>query len=59
MDAVIISDVETGVMESITPVHVVSNHPGQEDKDTTRIKDAAPPVKTAASNTKMVKRLSF
>ena len=54
MDVVIDSDVETGVMDWTTPVHVASNHPGQ---DTTEIKDAVPPVQTAASKIKKVKRL--
>ena len=56
MDALINTDVETGVMDMNTPVHVASNHPGQ---DTMTIKDAVPPVQTAASKIKMVKRLSF
>ena len=56
MDPMIISDVETIVMEGTTPVHVASNHPGQEE---TLIKDAVPPVQTAASKIKMVKKTLF
>ena len=52
----IISDVETGVMEMNTPVHVASNHPG---KDTMELKDAVPPVQTAASKIKKVKKTLF
>ena len=39
-----------------TPVHVASNHPGQEP---TEIKDAVPPVQTAASKIKKVKKTLF
>ena len=56
MDAMIITDVETGVMDVNTPVHVVSNHPGKEK---TLIKYAVPPVQTAASKIKKVKKTLF
>ena len=57
MDPLIISDVETVVMEMNTPAHVASNHPG---KDTTMmVKDAVPPVQTAASKIKKVKKTLF
>ena len=49
------TDVETGVMEKNTPVHVAMN-PGQES---TGIKDAVPPVQTAASKIKKVKKTLF
>ena len=55
VDPLIIGDVETIVMDMNTPVHVAIN-PGE---DPNGIKDAVPPVQTAVSNTKMVKRLSF
>ena len=55
MDAKMITDVETGVLEMNTPVHVAMN-PGQEKM---RIKDAVPPVQTAASKIKKVKKDSF
>ena len=51
-----ITDVEIGVMDWTTPVHVASNHPG---KDQTGIKDAVPPVQTAASKIKKVKKTLF
>ena len=48
-------DVDTGVMEIGTPVHV-ANKTGQEQ---TIIKDAVPLVQTAASKTMMVKLFFF
>ena len=51
MNLVIISGVETSVMEMKTPVNVAIN-PGREK---TKLMDAVPPVQTAASKTKMVK----
>ena len=54
------TDVETVVMDIQTPVHVASNHPGQERtlwRQGIGIKDAVPPVQTAASKIKKVKRL--
>ena len=51
-----ITDVETVVMDANTPVHVASNHPG---KDTMELKDAVPPVLTAASKIKKVKKTLF
>ena len=51
MDVVIISGVETSVMEMKTPVNVAIN-PGREE---TKLMDAVPPVQTAASKTLMVK----
>ena len=56
MDSMIDTDVETGVMDVTTPVHVASNHPGQEP---TMVKDAVPPVQTAASKIKKVKKTLF
>ena len=53
MDTMIGLDVETSVMEMTTPVNVAIN-PG---RDIIMIKDAVPPVQTAASKIKMVKRL--
>ena len=50
------SAVETVVMDVNTPVHVASNHPGQEP---TMVKDAVPPVQTAASKIKKVKKTLF
>ena len=47
----IITGVETSVMDIKTPVNVAIN-PGREE---TLEKDAVPPVQTAASKTKMVK----
>merc|ERR1711860_418317 len=58
----IISDVETVVMDIQTPVHVASNHPGQERtlwRQGIGIKDAVPPVQTAASKIKKVKKTLF
>ena len=51
MDVMIVTGVETSVMESKTPVNVAIN-PGREE---TKLMDAVPPVQTAASKTKMVK----
>ena len=51
MDLMIISGVETSVMDLTTPVNVAIN-PGREK---TGIVDAVPPVQTAASKIKMVK----
>ena len=56
MDSMMITDVETVVMDANTPVHVASNHPG---KDTMELKDAVPPVLTAASKMKKVKKTLF
>ena len=49
------SDVETSVMEWKTPVNVAIN-PGKEQ---IMIKDAVPPVQTAASKIKKVKKTLF
>ena len=57
MDSVIFTDVETGVMERITTVHVAMN-PGQEQEET-MVKDAVPPVQTVAPKIKMVKKTLF
>ena len=54
MDLVIISGVETSVMDMKTPVNVAIN-PGREE---TKLMDAVPPVQTAASKTTMVKLFS-
>ena len=56
MEYMIFSGVETSVMEMKTPVNVAVK-PGQEKTGIpgTGIKDAVPPVQTAASKTKMVK----
>ena len=58
MDLMISTGVETNVMEMKTPVNVAIN-PGQEKKFgtlvETGIKDAVPPVQTAAPKTNMVK----
>ena len=51
MDTMMITDAETSVMESKTPVNVAIN-PGREKM---KLMDAVPPVKTAASKTMMVK----
>ena len=52
MDCMIGTGVETSVMDGKTPVNVAIN-PGREE--TGIIKDAVPPVQTAASKIKMVK----
>ena len=57
MDVMIVTGVETSVMEGKTPVNVAIN-PGQEKKFgtlKTGIMDAVPPVQTVASKTTMVK----
>ena len=56
MEAVTGTDVETVVMDANTPVHVASNHPGEEK---TGRKGAVPPVQTAASKIKKVKKTLF
>ena len=53
MDLMMITGVETSVMDSGSPVNVAIN-PGREE---TLEKDAVPPVQTAASKTNMVKLL--
>ena len=56
MDSMTGTNVDTGVMEKNTPVHVASIHTWQ---DTTEIKDAVPPVQTAASKIQKVKKTLF